>query len=133
MLHWLLIAARELREAQDRKPPDVGFWLGDASGVYRFEQGKGWPRDPDRMVNAYAKECNIEDARELWALALELWRAHGEAPDLNELRVDRPPLEPGDALEAARQGFERALSGPSPERREDAPRPARKSGARKTR
>lgn len=134
-LYWLVEAARRLRTLQDRKAPDVGFWAGDASSVYRFEQRKGWPRDPDRMVNAYAKECGLDDARELWRLALELWAEHGEKPDLETLRPgeQRTPLGPADLLEAARTGFEQSLADAAPEPRADARPRARKSASKGSR
>lgn len=76
MLPHLGAAAREARVKAGRLQVHIAAELGaktDAT-VRRFEQGLHWPRDPDAMVNAYARDLDI-DAREIWAAALKRWRA----------------------------------------------------------
>lgn len=134
-LYWLIHTAKRLRELQGKNAADVGFWAGDPSTVYRFESGKGWPRDPDRMVNAYAKECGLEDAREIWRLAFDMWMEKGEAPDLDGLKPaeQRSQLGPAELLEAARADFEQALVDARPAPAAKRQSPARKSSAKATR
>lgn len=53
---------------------EVGLSLADVAGVagvsvatvHRFEGGCGWPRETDRIVEAYERLCGLEP--------LELWR-----------------------------------------------------------
>jgi hypothetical protein len=56
----------------------------DRSTVWRFEEKGTWPRKPDEMVAAYAKAIGLDDARELWDVALKMWYRHGKAPALPE-------------------------------------------------
>lgn len=135
MLHWLVHVTKRLRELQGKRAPDVGFWAGDPSSVYRFEQGKGWPRDPDRMVNAYAKELGIADSREIWRLALDLWNEQGAAPDLELLTPSAPQtqLGPEELLEAARREFGQALGDDRPAPPAERRKPARKSASKASR
>lgn len=135
-LYWLIEAAKRLRTLQGKKVPDVGFWYGDPSAVYRFEQGKGYPRDVDKMVGAYAKELGLDDSREIFRLAVDLMVSDGQAYNLEELT---PPesqpekLSPAELLERARQGFEQSLADAAPEPRADGRQPARKSSAKRSR
>jgi hypothetical protein len=86
MLYWLANTARQLREDKDRKQVHIAAALStDQSSIYRFEQGKTWTRDPDRLVAAYADDLDIEDPREIWELALRRWREEGSAPSLEGL------------------------------------------------
>jgi transcriptional regulator with XRE-family HTH domain len=86
MIHWLAAAAKRLREERRRKQVHIAAALSiDQSSVYRFEAGNNWPRDPDAMIAAYAEDLDIDDPREIWEMALELWRAEGQAPDVKEL------------------------------------------------
>jgi hypothetical protein len=136
MLYWLIEAARRLRTLQGKKVPDVGFWYGDPSAVYRFEQGKGWPRDVDKMLGAYARELGLEDSREIWRLAIDLYVSEGAAFDLEQLvKPDAPrtQLSPAELLEAARSDFEQALDDARPARPAARQQPARKSSSKATR
>ena len=66
---------RALRDARNH----AGLRLIDVAGpagvsqavLSRFERGHGWPRDPDRVVGAYAAACGVSPL-ELWRAALEL-------------------------------------------------------------
>ena len=103
MLLWLARAAVAARKAADRKQVHIAASANrDQSSIFRFEQaaeGKGgWPRDADRIISAYADDLDIEPI-DLWAHALEMWRAD---------RADRVvPINP--AAEAA------SFPGPDPE------------------
>jgi transcriptional regulator with XRE-family HTH domain len=118
MIHWLATAAKRLREEQRRKQVHIAAALSiDQSSVYRFEAGNNWPRDPDAMIAAYAEDLDIDDPREIWEMALELWCTEGEAPDVKEL------LRPGAGdrvaapLEEAAQESRGARGGRAPTRR----------------
>jgi hypothetical protein len=75
MLPWLAQAAKALRRAGGRKTVNIGSSLGmSESTISRFENAKGWPERPDQMVAAYADDLDV-DAIDIWARALELWRA----------------------------------------------------------
>lgn len=57
---------RDAREDLDVRAIDVALTAGVSEAtISRFEHGR-WPRDPDRIVDAYAEECHLD--------ALELWR-----------------------------------------------------------
>jgi hypothetical protein len=134
-LYWLVEAAKRLRTLQGKRVPDVGFWYGDPSAVYRFEQGKGLPRDVDKMVGAYAKELGLEDSREIFRLAVDLMVAEGQPYNLEALTPDEThtPLGPAELLEAARAEFAQAIDDAPPARRATPRTPARKSASKASR
>jgi transcriptional regulator with XRE-family HTH domain len=102
MIHWLATAAKRLREEQRRKQVHIAAALSiDQSSVYRFEAGNNWPRDPDAMIAAYAEDLDIDDVREIWRLALELWESEGQAPDVTELLS--PAARAGDPARPLRE------------------------------
>lgn len=75
MIEFLARAAKELREAADRKPYQVASSATDRldpSTIWRFEKGH-WPGNADRVVDLYAADLGIEPI-EIWAHALALWR-----------------------------------------------------------
>src|ERR1700694_4168260 len=75
MMHFLRQAARELREERDRKQVHIAAGGDvDQSTVNRFERGESQPRDLDALVEAYADDFDMQ-AMDIWAHALELWRA----------------------------------------------------------
>lgn len=85
-IYWLAHAAKELREKADRKQVHIAAAMSiDQSSIYRFEQGRNWPRDPDLVVAAYAEDLDIDDPREIWELALTMWREQGQAATVDEL------------------------------------------------
>src|SRR4051812_27453181 len=89
MRFWIAQAARQLREEAHRKPVNIAGTLSrDQSSIYRFEQGDTWPNDTDRVIAAYCVEVGITDPREIWDLALRLWREQGEMPDLAEMLAE---------------------------------------------
>jgi transcriptional regulator with XRE-family HTH domain len=79
--YWLGATARRLRE-------EAGLSLEDmASRVHaskekldRFEKGRTRPHNESEVVAGYAEVCGIADARDVYALALDDWNAHGQAP-----------------------------------------------------
>lgn len=78
MLFWLSRALSTAREAADRKQVHVAASASvDQSSVARLEKGISWPRDPERFVNAYADDLDI-DSIDLWEEAVRQWRAHRE-------------------------------------------------------
>jgi len=93
--HWLAFTCKLARENAGTAVAAVSAASGkDQSTIHRFEKEATWSRDPDGMLAAYAKTCGIEDARELWQVALNLWRNHGEVPQLSdEDRLVQAPEE----------------------------------------
>lgn len=74
LLPFLGAACRDAREHHGRLQVHIAVELEvDQATVRRFEQGKHWPRDPDAMVAAYARDLDM-DPRELWEEALRRWR-----------------------------------------------------------
>lgn len=70
MLDRLGRVAREARLAAGRTQITVATAAGVSHAVIsRFETAKRWPRDPDRVVGAYERECGLA-TDELWARAI---------------------------------------------------------------
>jgi transcriptional regulator with XRE-family HTH domain len=64
-------AAREIRVAAGRTLMDIANTAGvSQSGIGRFEQGHGWRRDTNRIVDAYAHECGVTP-EDIWRAALQ--------------------------------------------------------------
>lgn len=85
-IYWLARAAKQLREDADRKQVHIAAAMSiDQSSIYRFEQGRNWPRDPDLVIAAYADDLDLDDPRQIWDLALTMWREQGQAPNVDEL------------------------------------------------
>ena len=75
MLYWLAKVTKDARERASRKLVHVGASADmDQSSVSRFEKAAAWPRDPDRLVRAYAHDLD-SDSIELWEEAVRQWRA----------------------------------------------------------
>lgn len=56
------------------KQIDIASTAGVSEGaVSRFETGRNTPRDLDRLVAAYAEECEAAPY-ELWLAALDAWQ-----------------------------------------------------------
>lgn len=73
MLSWLAITLRDARIQAGRKQVHIAAEANmDQASINRFEQGRSWPRDVDRIVAAYARDLNVEP-RELWRAALDRW------------------------------------------------------------
>ena len=100
MMYFLRQAARELREARDRKQVHIAAGGDvDQSTVNRFERGESQPRDLDKLVEAYADDFDM-DALDIWAHAIELWRSSrlsdAEAVERDQEEEDPPNDEFGD-------------------------------------
>jgi len=64
-------AARELRIAAGLSLMDIANRAGvSQSGIGRFEQGRGWRRDTNAIVAAYAHELGLQP-EDIWRAALE--------------------------------------------------------------
>lgn len=73
MLDHLGQACREAREFGDLRQIDIATRANTTHAtISRFETGEYWPRDPDRIVAAYAAELGVS-SRSLWQLALQRW------------------------------------------------------------
>jgi hypothetical protein len=83
-LYWLAEAAKRLREEAGVRPETVASIMDvGIHRIDRFEKAENWPRDPDRLMAAYATATGLQDPREIYQRALELWHAHGTAPLLS--------------------------------------------------
>lgn len=125
MIFWLAQAAKELREAKQRKQVHIAATINrDQSTIYRFEYGDAWPRQIDLIIAGYADDLDIDDARVIWRKALEMWEAQGKAPSVPDLIAssNSPAGEFGQALDDA---------APAPD--ESKRRPARTPAAKATR
>lgn len=132
MIFWLARAARTLREQAGRKQVHVAAELGiDQATIYRFEEGTRWPRHADDIVAAYARDLDIDDPREIWRLAVDMWLEHGEAPMSED--VTTPRAESGQVLELARQAFGQAIDAGSQAQRSGSGRRSRTSRAKGSR
>lgn len=69
----LAALADELRGARQRAGVstfEIAFFAGvDVSTVRRFERGRAWPRDPDQLVDAYARATRLAP-HALWRAAI---------------------------------------------------------------
>jgi hypothetical protein len=85
MLFWLARTCREARLMARRKQVHIGASADvDQSTVNRFEKAIAWPRNPDRLVAAYADDLDVPP-QALWRLALEAWEAaQAEDPPAQE-------------------------------------------------
>jgi transcriptional regulator with XRE-family HTH domain len=117
MGHWLVVVAKELREAAGRKTVHIAASMSkDQSTVYRFEQGGTSPRDIDIFIAAYADDLDIKPSQ-IWERALQLWREDGAEVNVHELLRARDEEkhaelpQPGSALR--RRGKARSPNAPS--------------------
>ena len=80
-LYWLAEAAKQLREHAGVRPETVASIMDvGIHRIDRFEKAENWPRDAERLLAAYAQAVNLEDARDIYQRALDLWYEHGTAP-----------------------------------------------------
>jgi Helix-turn-helix domain len=72
MLDQLGRVARDARLGAGRTQISVATAAGVSHAVIsRLENARRWPRDPDQVVAAYERECELE-ADELWRRAIGL-------------------------------------------------------------
>jgi hypothetical protein len=63
-------AAEAARERRGRLQVHIAASLNrDQSTIYRFEEAKAWPRNPDLVIQAYADDRDIS-AADIWADAV---------------------------------------------------------------
>jgi transcriptional regulator with XRE-family HTH domain len=85
MSYWIAHTLREERERAGVDPQVLASILGvNEVTIKRLEQGENYGRDIDRTVTVYAYALGLEDARELWARALESWHTKGAAPSFSD-------------------------------------------------
>lgn len=67
----LATVCRQQRQASDRSLMDIANRAGvSQTTIHKFEAGRGWRRETNRIVAAYAKETGTTE-RELWQAALD--------------------------------------------------------------
>jgi len=72
-LPWLGRACRQAREERNVVQVRIAAAIEvNQATVARFEDGISWPRRPEEVLMAYAKELDI-DVRLLWLHAFVLW------------------------------------------------------------
>jgi transcriptional regulator with XRE-family HTH domain len=120
MLAWLSWAAELIREQAGASQAEVAVAAGlkGTRAIERFEKGKNWPRDLERIVAAYAEVAGLADTLEPWNVALDLWREHGALPLLSrreeQSRERRTQVETvKNVLEQARRTRHTAPAEPS--------------------
>jgi hypothetical protein len=98
-LYWIAEAALAVRAEAHASPERVADLIGVGSPtVKRFEKAQNWPADPDRVMAAYAEVGGLEDPREIYQRALDLWHKHGSKPLLSA-KDDDGALTPGQRFE----------------------------------
>lgn len=118
MIYWLAQALQQLRRQADPnvKQVEIAALAGvDQSTIWRLEEeASGWPRQVELIVAAYAEECGVDDPRDVWALAIDLWRAHGDRPSVQSLSgrtaVPVPSSNSTSPIDAAREAFEKTIA-----------------------
>jgi lambda repressor-like predicted transcriptional regulator len=87
LLVWLGRTARQLRQGAKPRPKmtELAARAGvDNSTLRRFELGRGWPRNPGRIVATYAEALDMSPI-EFWEEAVGRWRS--------SLDGDQPPRQ----------------------------------------
>lgn len=73
LLDHLGRACRQARIDAGLRQIDIATEAGTTHAtISRFEAGKRWPLDPERLVDAYARECAARP-RDLWHQAVDNW------------------------------------------------------------
>jgi len=79
MMYWLAEAAKERREAAQRKHVHIAAEANvDQSTVSRFESHETTPTQLDAMIAAYARDLDVRPI-DIWGRAIELWRASDQS------------------------------------------------------
>ena len=110
---WLAQAAQEAR-GQATREDIASLSRSGIDKIRRFEAGRTLPQDLDQVIAAYAELAGVNDPREIYQRALDLWYAHGVRPAIG--RDGRRELATGER-------FEEALA--QPVRQPGRPAPAR--------
>lgn len=83
-IFWLAAAARELREQSNARLEHVAAAADEGVHVVRrFEKGdtKTIPRNLDRLIAGYAQVAGVDNPRDIFEMALRMWREYGEPQD----------------------------------------------------
>lgn len=124
LAYWLGQTARTIREEAGVSPEFIAEILGvSGNTVRRFEKAANHLARTDELLAIYAKFAGLDDARDVYALAVARWQKNGEAPKA-------PPHLPAFAQIVELRLAERALkeSLPDPGASRTAPRrPAARS------
>lgn len=74
-LQWLSRAMAETRAQHGLELIDIAYHARVKEGtVARWENAQNWPRELDAALAAYAKAAGLSGSRDVWELALQLWR-----------------------------------------------------------
>lgn len=81
LAYWLGQTARTIREEVGVSPEFVADILGiSGNTVRRFEKATNHLSRTDELLAVYAKFAGLDDARDVYALAVAKWQKNGEAP-----------------------------------------------------
>lgn len=72
LLPYLAAEALRVRTEAGLLQIEVSHELGQgySSRISRFEKGRVWPTDPDRVIDAYARACAVDPAQ-IWNAAAD--------------------------------------------------------------
>jgi DNA-binding XRE family transcriptional regulator len=73
LLPWLGLACKQAREEHAVVQVQIAAAIKvNQATIARFEDGTAWPRRPEEVLMAYARELDV-DVRILWLHAFVLW------------------------------------------------------------
>jgi len=121
--YWISETLRSARENARIRPDDLARILNvNPKTIERLERDESFDRHIDRYLAGYAYAIGLEDARQLWEMALQRWYKHGAAPEF------KPPEGPAEAFaRAIRETAQRQLR--VPDAHNGTPRATRKRRA----
>jgi hypothetical protein len=96
--YWLGAAAKQMREHAGVERDEIvalishGKLMAAYARVERFEKAENWPRDVDQLVAAYAQAIRLDDPRDIYQHALDLWNKYGQPPQ--PMDVEAGPHSP---------------------------------------
>lgn len=113
-LVWLARAAIDARNRAGARPEEIAAPLRvGVDKIRRFEAAKSMPREIDQVLAVYAELAGLDDPRQIYQQALDLWYAHGTAP-LISAKSDEQSLRASQRFEEqlrARRAHPRAPAG----------------------
>ena len=99
MSYWIATTLHDERERVGVSEDDMARTIGvNWRTIRRLEEGHGMGRDIDRFVAGYAYLLGVEDARELWGIALRRWQESGSPPRFEA--IDGPAAAFAEAIRA---------------------------------
>ena len=121
---WIAQAARDTRREHGIHPGAVAALVDvNQRTIDRFELAESWPDDLDRYIAAYARAAGIDDAREIYELALQRWREQGAPLTLDEHQPQSGPARytaAGGAAQARQRARRADREKPTPSRKKRA-------------